>query len=102
MSAVISSGEAREAMAERLDEIVEAIRITLEDTPPELSSDIYDKGIVLTGGGAYLRGLALLVQQRLKIRAVVAKNPYDSVCAGIGRIMESEKIMGDILKYRGK
>lgn len=101
-TATISSAETREAMTERLLEIVEAIRITLEDTPPELSSDIYDHGIMLTGGGAYLKGLVPLIQQRLKIRATVAKNPYDSVCAGIGRIMESERIMGDILKYRGK
>jgi rod shape-determining protein MreB len=98
----VSSGEIREAMSEQVSRIIDCIRTTLENTPPELSSDIYDNGITLTGGGAYLKGISTLITHRTGIRVNMAKNPFDSVCAGIGRVIESEKMMGDILKYRGK
>ena len=102
ISKTVSSLDTTEAMSEELDQIVRAIKSTLEDTPPELSSDIYDNGITLTGGGACLRGIVPLIRERTGLRVNVAKNPFDSVCAGIGRVIESERMMGDILKYRGK
>ena len=102
ISAIISSADTREAMSEPLEQIIHAITTTLEDTPPELSSDVYDNGITLTGGGAYLRGIGTLINQKTGIKVHIAKNPFDSVCAGIGRVIESERMMGDILKYRGK
>ena len=101
-SAIISSADIREAMYEPLDQIIHAIKATLEDTPPELSSDIYDNGITLSGGGAYLKGIGPLINQKTGIKVHIAKSPFDSVCAGLGRIIESERMMGDILKYRGK
>jgi rod shape-determining protein MreB len=102
ISGVITSADTEIAMAEELEELVRAIKATLEDTPPELSSDIYDNGITLTGGSAYLRGIAELISEKTGLRVNVARRPFDSVCAGIGKVIESDKMMGDILKYRGK
>lgn len=102
ISSIVTSADTREAMSEPLEQIIHAITTTLEDTPPELSSDVYDNGITLTGGGAYLRGIGPLISQKTGIKVHIAKNPFDSVCTGIGRVIESERMMGDILKYRGK
>ncbi|MBQ8141509.1 MAG: rod shape-determining protein [Clostridia bacterium] len=101
-SALVNSDDIRLAMSEELDQMINAIKATLEDTPPELSSDIYDNGMTLTGGGAYLRGISTLIAEKTGIKVNIAKNPFDSVCAGIGRVIESERMMGDVLKYRGK
>ncbi len=86
----VSSGEIREAMGEQLSHIIECIRTTLENTPPELSSDIYDTGIMLAGGGALLAGLDVLITQVTGIRAMVAKNPLNCVAVGIGHVIENE------------
>ncbi len=102
ISATVTSADTRLAMREPLSRIIYAIKTTLETTPPELSSDVYDNGITLTGGGAYLKGIAPLITHKTGIRVNIAKNPFDSVCTGIGRVIESERMMGDILKYRGK
>ena len=102
ISDIITSADIREAMKEPLDQIIYAIKTTIEDTPPELSSDIYDRGITLSGGGAYLRGIGALITQKTGLKVHIAKSPFDSVCIGLGRIIESEKMMGDLLKYRGK
>lgn len=98
----VSSAEIREAVAAPLDRIIDAIKHTLESTPPELSSDIYDYGIMLTGGGAMLRGTDRLIQERTGIRVTVAKRPLEAVCVGISRVIESEGQMGDLLRYRGR
>ena len=98
----VSSAEIREAVAAPLDKIIDAIKHTLESTPPELSSDIYDYGIMLTGGGAMLRGTDRLIQERTGIRVTVAKRPLEAVCVGISRVIESEGQMGDLLRYRGR
>ena len=86
----VTSGEIREAMSEQVGHIIECIRTTLENTPPELSSDIYDNGIMLAGGGALLSGLDLLISEITGIRAIIAKNPLDSVAVGIGHVIENE------------
>lgn len=101
-TAVITSTDVRRAMEEKLEQIIGAIRSTLEETPPELSSDVYDFGITLTGGGALLRGIGTLITERTGIKVTVAKRPLESVCAGIGRIIESESALGNLLKYRGR
>ena len=88
----VSSAEIREAMEDQVQHIVESIRTTLENTPPELAADIYDTGIMLSGGGAMLAGLPLLISRITGIRTVVAKSPIDSVVTGIGRIIESDGI----------
>ena len=87
----INSAEIREAMSDEVQHIVEAIRSTLENTPPELASDIYDTGIMLSGGGAMLNGLDLLISRVTGIRTVIAKNPIDSVVVGIGRVIETRE-----------
>ncbi len=88
----VNSAEIREAMEDQIQHIVESIRTTLENTPPELAADIYDTGIMLSGGGAMLAGLPLLISRITGIRTVVAKSPIDSVVTGIGRIIESDGI----------
>ena len=98
----VSSAEIREAVSEPLNRIIDAIKHTLESTPPELSSDIYDHGIMLTGGGAMLRGTDRLISERTGIRVTVAKRPLEAVCVGISRVIESEGQMGDLLRYRGR
>ncbi len=98
----ITSAEIREAMQEEILHIVEAIRSTLESTPPELASDIYDTGIMLSGGGALLAGLDLLISRVTGIRTVIAKNPIDSVVVGIGRVIESNNSMNGTVSYRGR
>ena len=94
----IPSAEVREAMSGEIEQIVEVIRSTLENTPPELASDIYDTGIMLSGGGALLAGIDLLISRVTGIRTVIAKAPIDSVAVGIGRVIES----GNVLNYRTK
>ncbi len=99
---VITSEDIRMAIHEELEEIIAAIKATLEETPPELSSDVYDHGITLTGGGACLRGIDRLISERTGITVRMAKHPLDSVCLGIGRVIESEGALGNLLKYRGR
>ena len=98
----ITSAEVREAMMEDVQHIVEAIRSTLESTPPELASDIYDTGIMLSGGSSLLCGLDLLISRVTGIRTVVAKNPIDSVVVGIGRVIESQGSLGGTVTYRAR
>ncbi len=78
----ISSAEAREAMSDVIRQIVDTVRITLEKTPPELSADIIDRGITLTGGTALLRGLAELIARETGMPVQIAPNPIDCVVLG--------------------
>jgi len=84
----ISADEVREALSDPLATIIEAIKGTLEKTPPELSADIIDHGIMLTGGGALLRGLDLLVAQETGMPVHIAENPLDCVVNGTGKRLE--------------
>lgn len=85
----ISSEEVREALQDPLASVLEAVRITLEKTPPELAADIIDQGITLTGGGALLRGLDKLISQETGMPVYVAENPLDCVAVGTGRVLEN-------------
>ena len=85
---LIRSEEVREAMNENLMRIVEAIKDTLECTPPELSSDIIDRGIMLSGGGALLRGLDTLIQNETGIEVHIAEAPLDCVALGAGAVLD--------------
>ena len=98
----VTSAEIREAMSDEVAHIVEGIRSTLEATPPELASDIYDTGIMLSGGGALLSGLDLLISRVTGIRTVVAKNPIDSVAVGIGKVIESGSDINGLVNYRNR
>ena len=90
----ISAEEVREALSDPLATIVDAIKSTLEKTPPELSADIIDHGIMLTGGGALLRGLDKLISIETKIPVHVADNPLDCVVDGTGKCLENDEILG--------
>lgn len=87
-SAVITSEEIRVAISEPLSAIVEAVKLTLEATPPELSADAMNNGIVLAGGGALLRGLDVLISQETQMPVKVAENPLDCVVIGTGKMLE--------------
>lgn len=99
ISSVASSKEILYAIKPALASIVHQIRLTLELTPPELTSDVLSNGIVLTGGGALLPGIAEYISSELKMRVTVAPKPLESVCIGIGKMLESEGELNKIL-YR--
>ena len=84
----ITAEEVREALSDPLSTILDAIKSTLEKTPPELSADIIDHGIMLTGGGALLRGLDLLVEKETGMPVHVAESPLDCVVNGTGKRLE--------------
>ena len=91
---LIRSEEVREAMSESLLRIVDAIKDTLECTPPELSSDIIDRGIMLSGGGALLRGLDTLIQNETGIDVHIAESPLDCVALGAGAVLDNPDLAG--------
>ena len=86
----IHADEVREARADSVMVVVDAIKETLEQTPPELAADIIDRGIMLTGGGALLKGLHRLVSQETGIPVHVAERPLDRVVEGTGKRLEIE------------
>jgi rod shape-determining protein MreB len=85
---MVSSREINEALSDTVNSIVDAVKVTLEKTPPELSADIMDRGIVLTGGGALLRNLDRLISKETGMPVLVAENPLDCVALGTGRALE--------------
>ena len=97
MHITVTSEEIREALSDPVNQILEAVKATLEKTPPELSADIMDHGIMLTGGGALLRGLDKLIADETGMPVNIADNPLDCVADGTGIYLESE-----MLKLIGK
>jgi rod shape-determining protein MreB len=87
-SVEVRAGEIREAIAEPVREIVETIKFTLEDTPPELAGDIMEQGILLTGGGCLLRGLGRLLEEETKMPTRLPEDPLTCVVLGAGRALE--------------
>jgi rod shape-determining protein MreB and related proteins len=88
---VIKAAEIRESMNEPLSVIVDAVKRTLERTPPELASDIIDRGIMLAGGGALLNGLDTLISHETGIVVHIAADPLSCVVLGTGRVLENFK-----------
>ena len=84
----VTSSETEEALREATSQIVEAVISVLEQTPPELSADILDRGIVLTGGGAMLRGLEELIEEKTGINTMTAEDPMKVVAIGTGQFVE--------------
>ena len=84
----VTSSETEEALRETTAQIVEAVIAVLERTPPELSADILDRGIVLTGGGALLRGLEELIEEKTGINTMTAEDPMKVVAIGTGQFVE--------------
>ena len=93
----ISSVEVREALADPLSMVLDAIRVTLEKTPPELSADIIDNGITLTGGGAMLHGLDKLIERETGMPVHIAENPLDCVALGTGKVLDNINMLRDLL-----
>lgn len=85
----ISSSQIREALTETVDNIVEAMRQALERTPPELASDILDKGIIMTGGGAMLKGLDARLREETNLPVNLADDPLTCVVRGTGKVLEN-------------
>ena len=89
----ITSEEIRKAISEQVDTIVQAVRIALEQTPPELAADIVDRGIVLTGGGALLKGLDQLLREETKLPITVVEDPLSTVVMGTGKALDNISIL---------
>ncbi|NLO32040.1 MAG: rod shape-determining protein, partial [Candidatus Hydrogenedentes bacterium] len=87
----VTSDEIRESLKEPVREIIEGVRITLERTPPELSADIVDRGVVLAGGGALLRGMDRLISQETGLHVTIAEDPLGAVVLGGGKFLEELK-----------
>jgi len=86
---VVDSSEIREALSEQVDTIIDAVRQTLEQTPPELAADILDRGIIMTGGGALLRGLDRRLVEETRLPVIVAGDPLTCVVRGTGKVLEN-------------
>lgn len=93
----ITQEEIRGALDEPITAIVDAIKFTLEKTPPELSADIMDRGIMLTGGGALIRGLDKLITRETGIPVFVAEDPLDCVALGTGKVLEEIETLKKVL-----
>jgi rod shape-determining protein MreB len=94
---VTSTEEVREAIAEPVSAIVDAVKTTLDKTPPELAADIMEQGIVLTGGGALLHGLNVRLSVETGMPIVIAKNPLHSVAIGAGQCLEEFNVLRQVL-----
>ena len=87
----VRESQIREAIRENIDEILEAVKMTLEHTPPELAADVMEQGITLTGGGAMIKGLDKLLEEVTKLPVHVAEHPLDCVAIGTGKAMNNNK-----------
>lgn len=93
---MVTDGQIREAMNRSVDTILEQIKATLEVTPPELVADIYERGIVMTGGGSLLRGLDQLISRDTAIPVRVAEDATTTLVRGTGHLLEDEALLTDI------
>ncbi len=93
----ISSVQVREALSEPVDAIIEAVRQALEETPPELAADILDKGIVVTGGGALLKGMDRRLREETNLPIIVADEPLRCVVKGTGKVLEDMNRFSKVL-----
>lgn len=92
----IDSKEIREALSEPINAILEAVRISLERTPPELAADIVDKGIVLAGGGALLRSMDVLLREETGLPVVIAEDPLSCVVLGSGKVLDELDLLKQV------
>lgn len=89
----INENEIREALTEPINIILDTIRLALENTPPELAADIVDRGIVLAGGGALLRGIDSLIKQETGLPVIVAENPLTAIVIGVGKMLDELELL---------
>ena len=92
----IDSDEVRKAICEQVDAIVETVRIALEQTPPELSADVVDKGIVLTGGGALLKNIDVLLREETRLPITITDDPLTTVVIGAGKVLDNLSILREV------
>ncbi|HBN49273.1 MAG TPA: rod shape-determining protein, partial [Thalassospira sp.] len=94
---IISERQIAESLAEPVSAIIEAVKVALEQTPPELAADIVDKGIVLTGGGAMLGNLDYVLRHATGLPVSIADDPLSCVALGTGRALEEKKMLRNVL-----
>ncbi len=92
----ITDEEIREALMEPVRQVVESVRIALERTPPELASDIVDKGIVLAGGGSLLRNLDVLLREETGLPVTLCDDPLTAVVMGAGKVLDELSLLRDV------
>ena len=92
----ITSTQVHEALVDPLNEVVDAVKTALEKTPPELAADIVDNGIVLTGGGALLANLDILLRERTGLPVSIAEDPLTCVVLGSGKVLDEMKLLGSV------
>ena len=92
----ISSSEVREALSDPLQQIIDVIKTTLEKTPPELASDIVDKGIILTGGGALLKNIDVLIRNAVNLPIVIVDDPLTAVVMGSGKLLDDMRLLKEV------
>ncbi|RAL23501.1 rod shape-determining protein [Lujinxingia litoralis] len=95
----VNSDEIRDALQEPINAIVEAVRIALERTPPELSADIVDKGIVLAGGGALLKNLDILLREETGLPVLIADDPMSAVVLGSGQALDEMELLSEVADH---
>jgi rod shape-determining protein MreB len=93
----IDSEEIRIAISEQIDAIVETVKIALEQTPPELSADIVDRGIILTGGGALLKNLDRLLREETSLPITVTEDPLSTVALGSGKALDNLEFLREVV-----
>ena len=93
---LVSSDEVRESLQEPLNAIVDAVRVALEKTPPELAADIVDKGIVLTGGGVLLKNLDVLIREETGLPVMVCDDPISAVVLGSGKALDHPELLREV------
>ena len=93
----IDSEEVRKSITEQIETIVETVRIALEQTPPELAADIVDRGIVLTGGGALLRNLDVLLREETGLPITITEDPLSTVVLGSGLALDNLAVLKEVM-----
>ncbi|NMC63090.1 MAG: rod shape-determining protein MreB, partial [SAR324 cluster bacterium] len=94
---VVTEEEVRDALLEPVNQILEVIRVTLEKTPPELSSDIVERGITLAGGGALIRNLDRLISEETGLPVVLVDDPLSAVVMGSGALLDQLELLKDVV-----
>ena len=94
---MINPEEVREALADSVMTVLDAIRATLEETPPELSADIIDHGITLTGGGSLLHNIDKLISKETGMPVYIAENSLDCVAAGAGEVLDNIDLLREVV-----
>lgn len=94
---IVNNEQIREALKKTIDNVIDSIRVTMEETPPELLADIMDRGIILAGGGALLRGLDQLIAEETQTQVHIADDPLTAVVRGAGIVLEDLDLLSEVL-----